>query len=173
MARVRTAGDWGEPPQDMILMQDRSSCSTSGLLTSIVSMVLATLVAETRSRSAHGSGHSRAVNAGTGADIACQSCMQRFISCPARQTSQCTHKEQLQQAGQQRKGAPIASSASCAVKVGMMTWRPPTSVMAYTANTSTRWNMGAKWPHTSCRLSFISVEGKAVVRQQLAGCSSW
>lgn len=51
MARVRTAGDWGEPPQDMTLMELRSSWSTRGLFTSMVNMVEATLVEVTRSRS--------------------------------------------------------------------------------------------------------------------------
>lgn len=52
MARATTAGDCGEPPQETRRRQLRSSCSTRGLLTSIVIMVAATLLQLTRSRSA-------------------------------------------------------------------------------------------------------------------------
>lgn len=41
---------------------------------------------------------------------------------------------------------PMVSRASRGLKVGRITWRPPHRVMAYTANTSTRWNIGAKCP---------------------------
>lgn len=56
MARATTAGDWGEPPQETRRRQLRSSCSTRGLLTSMVIMVAATLLQLTRSRSRSSNG---------------------------------------------------------------------------------------------------------------------
>ena len=69
--------------------------------------------------------------------------------------------------------APMASRASWGEKAGSVTWRPPTSVIAYTANTSTRWNMGAKWPHTSCRLRPISADVGGEQAARAAVVQAW
>ena len=52
MALLTVAGGSGEPPQDAMRRQDRSSWGSRGLLTSRVTMVEAKLVQDTRSLSA-------------------------------------------------------------------------------------------------------------------------
>jgi len=52
IALLTVAGGSGEPPQDAMRRQDRSSWGSRGLLTSRVTMVEAKLVQDTRSLSA-------------------------------------------------------------------------------------------------------------------------